>query len=307
MVPGAAAGLEEQVAALVRGSASAPLSVVKLEVLAGPQGPLVTGRVLTFGQAREVQRLAAEHGAAVDIEVLADPDRRLEEGWLEISGHGPIEVWRDPDRRGQDRARQTEYLPADGPLRKLGSRPGAVLVQGPDFTVGWVVAEGLAVADAEASRRRWREFRRAVEAEAVSPSTPARGRGPGGAPLDQLLQGLHAELGVPYRWGGTTHRGFDCSGLVQRVFSQATGVLLPKHTGDQRHAGIRVAADDAQPGDLLFATPRQQRVGHVMVLSSPDTVIHACRTEVKVIEEPVSVNAERYQHQGYRRPVRMAS
>ena len=44
-----------------------------------------------------------------------------------------------------------------------------------------------------------------------------------------------------------------------------------------------------------------------MVLSSPDTVIHACRTEMKVIEEPISANAERYQHQGYRRPVRLGS
>jgi hypothetical protein len=309
MVPGAAAGLEQQVAALVRGSASAPLPLVQLEVQDGPDGPLVSGRVLTFGQAREVRRLAAEHGAATDIEVLADPDGQLEEGWLEIGGDGPIEVWREPGRIGQDQARQTEYLPGDGQLRRLGSRPDGVLVQGPDLTIGWVAPETLVASDAAAGRRSWNAYLRAVEAEAVLPAATSAdsGQAPGGNPIDQLLGGLRAELGVPYRWGGTTHRGFDCSGLVQRAFSAATGVLLPKHTGDQRHVGARVAAADAKAGDLLFATPRQQRVGHVMVLASPEVVIHACRTEMKVIEEPISANAVRYQHQGYRRPVRLGS
>lgn len=309
MVPGAEAGLERQVAALVRESASAPLPLVQLEVQDGPDGPLVSGRVLTFGQAREVRRLAAEHGASIDIEVLADPDRQLEEGWLAISCDGPIEVWREPRRNGEDKARQTEYLPGDGHLRQLGSRPDGILVQGPDLTVGWVAAESLVASDAEAGRRSWDAYRRAVEAEAVLPAATAvaPGGGPGAEPIEQLLGALRKELGVTYRWGGTTHRGFDCSGLVQRAFSTATGVLLPKHTGDQRHVGARVAAAEAQAGDLLFATPRQQRVGHVMVVASPETVIHACRTEMKVIEESISANSERYQHQGYRRPVRLSS
>lgn len=292
-------------AELVRGSASTPLPVVQLEVQAGKDGPIVTGRVLTFGQARDVRRLAAEHGARVDIEVVADPDRRLEQGWLEIGGQDLLEVWRDPERAGEDRARQTEYLPSDGPLRQLGSRRGALLVQGPDLTVGWVLTDRLAPYDAEAGRRRWGALRRAVEAETVSPEAATGGSSPD--PLELLLDALRVELGVPYRWGGTTHGGFDCSGLVQRAFSQSAGVLLPKHTGDQRHVGARVAATGAQPGDLLFATPKQQRVGHVMVRGSADTVIHACRTEMRVIEEPISANAERYQHQGYRRPVRLGS
>ena len=306
MVPGAEAGLEEKLAELVRGSASAPLAVVRLRVQADRDRPVVTGRVLTLGQAREVRRLAAEHGATVDIDVLADPDRQLEEGWLEIAGESPIEIWREPGRRGEDHARQTEYLPRDGPLRQLGSRPDGLLIQGADLSVGWAAAEGLVASDPEAGRRRWIAYRRAMKGEAVAPTVDTGNRA-GRQPVDRLLGALRDELGVPYRWGGTTHRGFDCSGLVQRAYSQATGVLLPKHTGDQRHVGVRVAAAEAEPGDLLFATPRQQRVGHVMVLSSPDTVIHACRTETKVIEEPISANAERYQHQGYRRPVRLGS
>jgi hypothetical protein len=40
-----------------------------------------------------------------------------------------------------------------------------------------------------------------------------------------------------------------------------------------------------------------------MLLTSSSTLLHACRTEGRVIEEPVEENAKRYQHQGYRRPV----
>jgi cell wall-associated NlpC family hydrolase len=299
MVPGAAAGLEEKLADLVRAFAAAPLPVADLHLDSGPEGPRITGRVLTFGQAQQVRGLASDHGGTAEIAILADPDLGLEEGWLEIQGEGLVEVWREPGRQEEDKARQTEYLPGDGPLRQLGSHPDGILVQGPDLTVGWVAPGGLVATDAEAGRRRWGAHRRAVEAEAVEPLPLSA------APIDRLLHGLRAELGVTYRWGGTTHRGYDCSGLVQRVFSEATGVLLPKHTGDQRHVGARVVTADVQPGDLLFATPKQQRVGHVMVVSSPGTLIHACRTEMKVIEESIDANAERYQHQGYRRPVRL--
>jgi murein DD-endopeptidase len=121
--------------------------------------------------------------------------------------------------------------------------------------------------------------------------------------LDALLAGARARLGAPYRWGGTTPAGYDCSGLVQRVFSDATQVLLPKHTADQRRVGLRVAADERAAGDLVFATPLGQRVGHVMLLTSPDTVLHACRTEHRVVEESLADNALRYRHQGCRRPV----
>ena len=83
-------------------------------------------------------------------------------------------------------------------------------------------------------------------------------------------------------------------------------MLLPKHTGDQRHVGARLTAGEPRAGDLLFATPIGEKVGHVMMLTSPATVLHACRTEESVIEESLDDNAKRYQHQGYRRPVQLS-
>jgi len=307
VVSEAGTSLGADIAELVRASSSMPLAAVRLEVEDGASGPVVRGRVLTLGQARAVRRLAAVHGAGAEIEVIADPADRLEEDWLDIAGEAPVEVWREPALMGRDHARQTEYLPGDGPLRQLGRRDGVRLVQGPDLAMGWVVGDALMPADGEFARRAWTEVRRTAEGEAVLPD-PARLSPPGGG--DELLAGLlgaaRSHLGVPYRWGGTTSRGFDCSGFVQRVFAGATGVLLPKHTGDQRRVGVRIglAGDGAgQAGDLLFATPRGRRLGHVMLMSSAGTVLHACRTEMKVIEEPLAANAQRYQHQGIRRPV----
>ncbi len=59
-------------------------------------------------------------------------------------------------------------------------------------------------------------------------------------------------LGIPYVWGGESTSGLDCSGLVQKTFSDL-GIHLPRVAADQAHEGTAVASlADAQPGDLLF-------------------------------------------------------
>ncbi|NNN11367.1 MAG: C40 family peptidase, partial [Acidimicrobiaceae bacterium] len=60
-------------------------------------------------------------------------------------------------------------------------------------------------------------------------------------------------LGVPYTWGGTSPQtGFDCSGLVQRVY-QNLGVALPRTAAEQSNVGTPVSSiSQAVPGDLIF-------------------------------------------------------
>jgi cell wall-associated NlpC family hydrolase len=80
-------------------------------------------------------------------------------------------------------------------------------------------------------------------------------------------------LGVPYRWGGASPSGFDCSGLVMYVFAQV-GVSLPHSSYAQYGMGTPVSRDQLQPGDLVFF----DGLGHVGIYVGGGSFIHAPHT-----------------------------
>jgi cell wall-associated NlpC family hydrolase len=81
-------------------------------------------------------------------------------------------------------------------------------------------------------------------------------------------------VGRPYRYGGASPAGFDCSGLVLFSFRQA-GVSLPHNTEQQRHAGRRVKLVELRRGDLLFFDQEGKKNSHVGIYLGAHRFVHA--------------------------------
>ena len=83
-------------------------------------------------------------------------------------------------------------------------------------------------------------------------------------------------LGTPYKWGGTSTSGFDCSGLTQYVYSQ-NGVSIPRTAQEQYNKGTAVDMSNLQAGDLVFFNGYKGKsgVGHVGIYIGNGQYIHA--------------------------------
>jgi len=80
-------------------------------------------------------------------------------------------------------------------------------------------------------------------------------------------------VGAPYRWGGSSPSGFDCSGLVRYVYAQV-GVSLPHNAAQQFRLGTPVTRDSLEPGDLVFF----DRLHHSGIYLGEGLFIHARQT-----------------------------
>jgi len=92
---------------------------------------------------------------------------------------------------------------------------------------------------------------------------------------DYALVGTALSLrGVPYRNGGDSPDGFDCSGFTRYVYARH-GVALPREVRDQFERGKPVKPDDLEAGDLLFFTTVAPGPTHVAIAIGGDQFVHA--------------------------------
>lgn len=84
--------------------------------------------------------------------------------------------------------------------------------------------------------------------------------------IDNLIKDAQKYLGSPYRFGGTTASGFDCSGFTLVVYQQ-NEYKLPRRSSDQALVGDKIDIRQVKPGDLLFfATSGGKKVSHVGIV-----------------------------------------
>ncbi|WP_285400856.1 MULTISPECIES: C40 family peptidase [unclassified Vibrio] len=88
--------------------------------------------------------------------------------------------------------------------------------------------------------------------------------------------------GVPYRFGGTSVNGVDCSAFVQIAVLNATQQALPRTTLDQSKQGIEIAYEQAKSGDLVFFKT-SPKVRHVGVYLGNKQFLHASTSKGVII------------------------
>jgi len=106
---------------------------------------------------------------------------------------------------------------------------------------------------------------------------------------EQLLEYAKYFKGGKYVWGGTTPKGFDCSGYVQYLYKKHN-INLPRTAWSQSKKGVSVSKDDLKKGDLLFFLTDKKRgipITHVGIYLGDGKFIHAASKKKGIIISPI--------------------
>ncbi len=124
-----------------------------------------------------------------------------------------------------------------------------------------------------------------VPFQGTSPATEQARRLPPQSEIEveaRLMAAAEDWLGTPYRFGGTTQRGVDCSALVRAVYAEAYGLGLTRSTRTQVQEGREIERRDLRSGDVVFfRTGPDQR--HVGIYLDGDRLLHASSSQNRVL------------------------
>lgn len=117
---------------------------------------------------------------------------------------------------------------------------------------------------------------------------------------DVIIESAFKMMNVPYRWGGKSVMGIDCSAFVQ-LCSKIAGYKLPRDASQQYEFGDTISnLSEAQAGDIAFFENKSHRIIHVGILLSKNMIIHASgKVRIDRIDETGIFNNELNQYTHY--------
>ena len=94
---------------------------------------------------------------------------------------------------------------------------------------------------------------------------------------DALVKAARTWIGTPYRYGGQSKSGTDCSGMMMVIYKDVAGLALPRTAAQQEEYCFDIPRRDLQPGDLVFfsTSSRGGKVSHVGMYVGNGKMIHA--------------------------------
>jgi cell wall-associated NlpC family hydrolase len=130
----------------------------------------------------------------------------------------------------------------------------------------------------------------------ISPNSSGDLSSDNGTPKEKMLMEIIKYINTPYKYGGSSAEGIDCSAFTQAVFSKSLAIKLDRTARGQYHEGQDVDdVNDLQFGDLVFFdTSRREKPGHVGIYIGDHLFVHAARSGVTVSSLDMDYYAKRF-------------
>ena len=266
---------------------------------------MIKGIVLTENQRDEILDLVNFVGTGfkpvptIKIKILSDLKQRNEIGWAMAknktadlkSRFVSNKILND---RILKRIRCSQIF-RNEILRVLYKKEDQLLVQQQDRTIGWVNRKEVVMK----KKNLYQEWKGAFVGTGFKP-VPTGDK-------NKIIKETEKYLGAPYLLGGKTKKGIDCSGLVQMAYQNSLGIILPRHSRDQRKFGRKIKLKNSGAGDLVFFEKLKNKTGHVGLVYDNKLgkilIIHSCRENKGVRIQELGEVLKRYRVVGARRVI----